>query len=148
MSRRVLRGFSASAFERARRANQLSRGELARLADISPGAVTAWETARATPQADTLAKVTSILGIDIGEVVHIEPHERSLGDLRIYAGLTQSQLAGVVGVSTTSIAALERGESRLKPEVARAIAAALGLSACDIAAAYDRARSRPAHAAP
>jgi transcriptional regulator with XRE-family HTH domain len=148
MSRRVLRGFSATAFERARRANHLSRGELARLADISPGAVTAWETSRATPQADTLAKVTNILGIDIDEVVHIEPDKRSLGDLRIYAGMTQSQLAATIGISTTSVAALERGESRLRPEVAKAIAKTLQLPAAEITAAYDRARSRPAHAAP
>jgi transcriptional regulator with XRE-family HTH domain len=148
MSRRVLRGFSAEAFMRARRANHLSRGELARLADISPGAVSAWETERATPQADTLARVTSILGIGIDDVVHIEPEKRSLGDLRIYAGMTQSQLANMVGISTTSIAALERGESRLRPDTAKAIAKALRLPAREVTAAYDRARARPAHAAP
>lgn len=148
MSRRVLRGFSAESFMRARQANHLSRGELARLADISPGAVSAWETERATPQADTLAKVTSILGIGIDEVVHIEPDKRSLGDLRIYAGLTQSQLAAAIGISTTSVAALERGESRMRPEVAKAIAKTLRLPIREINAAYDRARNRPAHAAP
>lgn len=148
MSRRVLRGFSAASFEQARRANRLSRGELARLADISPGAVTAWETERATPQADTLARVTTILGIGIDEVVHIEPEQRSLGDLRIYAGLTQSQLAAHIGMSTTSVAALERGESRLKPDVARAIAKALRRPHTDVTAAYDRARNRPARSAP
>lgn len=148
MSRRVLRGFSATAFQSARRANQLTRGELARLADISTGAVTAWENARATPQADTLAKVTSILGIAIDDVVHIDPAERSLGDLRIYAGLTQSQLAVAVGISTTSMAALERGESKLRPEVAMAISKAIGTRATEVTAAYQRARSRPANAAP
>lgn len=143
-----MRGFSPAMFTAARRRTGMSRAELARLAGLSAGTVTAWETGRAGPQADTLALAVAVLGVTIADVVPIPPGQRHLGDLRVRVGLTQTQLAAQLGVSPTTLAMLERGEVRLRPEVAVAIAAKLQLQPDEITAAHERTRLRPALTTP
>ncbi|NKW34484.1 helix-turn-helix domain-containing protein [Rhodococcus hoagii] len=122
MSRRILRGFDRSAFVTARDRVGLGPAELARIADVSAGAVYSWERGDATPGVDTLARVARALRIPIAELVPIPEDERFLGDLRVLAGLTQPQLAKLSGMSTSSLAQLERGQARIKVEVAQRIA--------------------------
>jgi transcriptional regulator with XRE-family HTH domain len=148
VSRRILRGFSREAFVEQRDKAKCSRADLARLADISVGAVFAWETGTATPQVDTLLKVAEALSVPIGTFIDLDENDRYLGDLRVLAGLTQPQLAQKVGMSTTSLGTLERGEARLKDEVAQKLAAALGCTVDQVEAAYQRTRQRPPGVAP
>ncbi|MFD4268140.1 helix-turn-helix transcriptional regulator [Rhodococcus sp. NPDC058481] len=148
MSRRILRGFNPAALEQARKERRLSRAELGRLAEVSTTAVLYWETGRSVPQVDTLTRVVRVLEIPVEQVVNIEPNERYLGDLRVVAGLTQPQLAASIGISTTSLATLERGQSRLKETVATRLAKALDTSVQDVTDAYERTRTRPPHTSP
>ncbi|RRQ26163.1 XRE family transcriptional regulator [Rhodococcus sp. Eu-32] len=145
MSRRILRGFSRDEFVSCReRAGFPSRADLARAADISVGAVYAWETGSATPQVDTLLKVAAVMGVSISDLVVVAENDRHLGDLRVFAGLTQPQLAKAVGMSTTALGALERAEvARLRPDVAAKLAEALDRTVGEIEAAYERTRKRP-----
>ncbi|WP_037174574.1 helix-turn-helix transcriptional regulator [Rhodococcoides fascians] len=148
MSRRILRGFSRSALVQHREDAGYSRADLARLADISVGAVYAWETGSATPQVDTLLKVAEALSISIREFVVLDEDDRYLGDLRVLAGMTQPRLAQKVGMSTTALGALERAEARLKPDTAQRLAEALGCTVDEVNAAYARTRRRPPGVAP
>ena len=143
MSRKVLRGFDPQRFRAARASAQLSRSELARLADISVGSVRAWEVGEVTPQVDTLARTAKVLGVSIAELVPLEDDDLQLVDLRVRAGLTQPQLAAEAGLPTTTLAALEQGHLRMQPHQATVIAAALKLPQATVEAAYHRSRTRP-----
>jgi DNA-binding XRE family transcriptional regulator len=56
----------------------------------------------------------------------------TLAELRHRAFLTQAELAEQAGVSTSTIASIERGENPPRPSTARALAAALGVRPGDI----------------
>lgn len=79
-----MRGFSPASLEVARKAKKLTRGELGRLAEVSPAAVLSWEVGKASPQVDYLARVVNVLGITMDDVVLIPRNERYLGDLRVF----------------------------------------------------------------
>ena len=164
MSRRILRGFDRSALVAARNRIGLGPAELARIADVSAGAVYSWERGDAAPGVDTLARVAKALGVPITELVRIPEGERFLGDLRVMAGLTQPQLAKMSGMSTSSLAQLERGQARIKTEVAQRIADALSskfegdsdlvafgaspVTVQQVLDAHERVRTRPPHTRP
>jgi transcriptional regulator with XRE-family HTH domain len=162
MSRRILRGFDRSALLAAREDAKLGPAEVARLADVSAGAVYSWERGDSTPSVDTLSRVAVVLGVPISELVPIPEDELYLGDLRVLAGLTQPQLAKKAEISTSSLAQLERGQARLKPELAQRIADALSpprkgepaelarpkVSVEQVIAAHARVRNRPPHTRP
>lgn len=161
MSRRILRGFDRSALVAARDTKKLGPAEVARLADVSAGAVYSWERGDSTPGVDTLSRVAGVLGVPISELVPIPENELYLGDLRVLAGLTQPVLAKRAGISTSSLAQLERGQARLKPELAQRIADALSpdpdekgkttrptVSVEQVVAAHERVRNRPPHTRP
>lgn len=148
MSRRVLRGFSPSHLVTARTMKRLSRGELARLVGVSRNAVDTWEVGRSTPQADTLKKVAYVLEVPMTELIRIDPNERYIGDLRTLRGLTQPQLASLVGAASSTIAEIERGQARLTDSMAQRFAEALNVSEANVRDSYERARTRPAHTAP
>lgn len=143
VSRRVLRGFAPERFKFLRIDAGLSRGELGRIADVSEGAIRAWEVGEAVPQVDTLDRVMTALGRPIGEVVQVRADDRYLADLRVLAGLTQPQLAQRAGCSTAQLAAVERAHRPLKEPLLTNIAAALGVDKSVVDAAYTRTRRRP-----
>ncbi|ATY17237.1 XRE family transcriptional regulator (plasmid) [Amycolatopsis sp. AA4] len=143
MSIGVRRGFDPEALAAARRQRGLSRGDLARLADISPAAVASLETGRRQPQVDSLARIAAALGIAVRDLVPIPDEQRHLSDLRVHAGLTQAALAAAIGVSPTRLGALERAEQALADDLARRLADALSVSPSTIRAAWTRARARP-----
>ncbi len=148
MSRRILRGFDALRFRSARERAGLSRGDLARLAQVSAAAIAAWENGRNRPQVDSLARAVITLELEMQDVVVVPDGERYLSDLRVQRGLTQPQLGKRANVSTTHLGALERGETGLTEAVAERLAAALDVTAGQVRVAWDRARSRPPGAAP
>ncbi|MFV9454716.1 helix-turn-helix domain-containing protein [Rhodococcus sp. NM-2] len=143
MSRRTLDGFVPSRLSQARIDKHLAQGELALRADVSTATISAWEVGRSTPQVDRLMRVVEILGLRMDEVIDVPVEERKLGTLRELTGRTQAQLAGVIGVSTSLLAALERGHAKLGDAVAERLAGELGVSVTEIRAAYERGRARP-----
>lgn len=139
-----MRGFNPETFRELRVSGGFTRGDLARLAEISTATIGAWESGRRRPQVDTLARAAKMLGQTMAAVVVIPPDGRYLGDLRVLAGMTQPQLAVVAGMSTAQLGALERGEVTLTDSAAANIATALRSTPRDVRAAWDRARTRPA----
>ena len=143
MSRKVVRGFSASRFREVRERQGFTRAELARLSEVSVGAIRNWEVEDAVPQVDTLYRVVSVLGVAITDVVLVAPEERQLSDLRVLAGLTQPQLAARAELATTTVAGLEQGHVRLQGTHAEQLAKALELPVAVVEDAYMRTHSRP-----
>ncbi len=144
VTRRRLRGFEAARLSSRRRELQFTRGELGRLADLSAGTITAWEQGVRTPQADTLARVAAVLEVPVEWLVRVPRDQRFIGDLRVLQGWTQLQLATQIGVSTATLSAVERGETRPTPRTTDALAQALQASPEEVYRAWQRARSRPA----
>lgn len=144
MSRRITRGFQPDVLVRARRDSGLTRGELARLAHVGIGTIQSWETGRAAPQVDSLVKVVAVLDLEISDVVVLAEDERYLGDLRVLRGMTQTELAKGLGISTTSLSLLELGHVlELRPEIAEGLARELGVSAANVRSAFHRTQRRP-----
>jgi transcriptional regulator with XRE-family HTH domain len=148
MSRRILRGFDALRFRAARETAGLTRGDLARLAQVSAAAIAAWENERNRPQVDSLARAATTLKVEMHDLVVVPDDQRYLSDLRVQRGLTQPQLGKLAGVSTTHLGALERGETGLTEAVATRLATALAVTPVQVRVAWERARSRPPGAAP
>lgn len=143
MTRRVLRGFSASEFADTRRARGLSVSDLSRLANTGTSTIHAWEAGTNTPQVDLLARVMKILEAPIGQVVKIDPAERYPGDWRVIRGITQPELAAAAKISTGSLRGIERGDIALTDANAATLAALLDITVDEYRAAYTRARQRP-----
>lgn len=144
MSRRITRGFKPEALREARINADLTRGELARLAHVSVGAVQAWETGRAAPQIDSLVKVLEVLQVPIEVVVVIASDDRYLGDLRVLRGMTQTQLAKNLGVSTTTLSQIELGHTlTLRDDIAVGLARELGVSADEVHRIFRKTQDRP-----
>ena len=144
MSRRVMRGFEPARLSRARESKGFSRADLARRAGVGGATVQQWESGNRSPQVDTLALVARTLDVPMSELVIVPEDERFPGDWRILLGLTQPQLGKLTGISTSMIARIERGEVLLTPVSAQKLADALGISAIELHASYERARTRPA----
>lgn len=143
VSRRVMRGFDPSRLTTAREQAGMSRGDLARIADLSEATLGRWEAGVRSPQIDVLARVARALDISIADLVVVPTEDRFPGDWRILRGLTQPQLGAQAGVSTTMVGAVERGEVRLADTTADKLAEVLGITPDELRAAYERARRRP-----
>lgn len=142
MSRRVLRGFSAHAFAAVRTQANFTISDLARLADVAVSTLHHWEAGTRSPQIDILAKVMTVLQAPIESVVLIPCHERYPGDWRVMTGRTQPQLAAAAGMPTALVTRIERADYPLSDTNAETLATALGVSAAEYKAAYQRARDR------
>ena len=142
--RRVIRGFRPDLFAAARQARSLSRGELGRLSDTTGVTIGRWEDGPNSPQIDKLARATAALGIEMSDVIVVDPEQRFLSYWRHMKGWTQYQLADETGLSKTLVEQIERGERHLDDRVQAKLAAALGISEDEVRDAHARVRARPA----
>ncbi|MYR08996.1 helix-turn-helix domain-containing protein [Gordonia sp. SID5947] len=138
-----MRGFDSARLAALREERGFSQADLARLSGVGRSTLTHWESGKSSPQVDLLAKAARILDVRMEDLVVVPVEDRYPGDYRILCGLTQPQLGLAAGVPTALIGALERGEVELGPDVARKVAAALGLEVEVLSAAHERARRRP-----
>lgn len=143
MSRRVIRGFNPETLTRIRTQLGYSRADLARHAGVGTATVQQWESGNRSPQVDKLALVAAALNVSMGELVEIPKGERFPSDWRVLLGLTQPQLGQQTGITTSTIARIERGEVALSDVNAATLSKALGISADVLRASYERARTRP-----
>ena len=64
---------------------------------------------------------------------------RVIKERRKFLGLTQGQVADIVGIDTSSLSRIERGQQAWTPEVLEGIARALKVSPADLLVAADAA---------
>lgn len=148
MTRRRLRGFAPARLAAAIDNTGMPREEIARLSDVTTQTLSNWLSGTSSPSVDKLAAVVRILGLNMRDVLDIDPARASLTDLRVLAGLTQSELAAASGLGEETVGQLERGTARLHDRHAGPLAKALAVSVLRVRAAYDIARNRPAGTAP
>jgi transcriptional regulator with XRE-family HTH domain len=143
VSRRVSRGFQRERFHQAVESSELSRADLARLADVSAGTVWSWERRGGSPDIERLSRIAKVLEVDVAEFVCVPDEECMPSDLRLRRGLTQMQLGAAAGLSTTVISGFERADNRWSDRKAELLAPVLGVSVEQLYEAWLRAKKRP-----
>lgn len=146
--KRRLRGFEPLRLRAARTAAGLSGAEVARRCGIGASTYSQWELGAADPSISALARCTKVLNINISDVVIVERGMEHLGDLRVMRGLTQGELAKLVGVSPQHVGALERGHVALSDTLARRVSDELRMELDRVVEAYVRVRNRAADVLP
>lgn len=109
VSRSAVRGFSAARLRRYRLARKANIADLADAAGVSEQTVSAWETGRAAPTPELLAKVAAELRLTVADLVPIPNDQLGLSDLRAQAGMTQGRAAEALGISATLLGRIEKG---------------------------------------
>jgi transcriptional regulator with XRE-family HTH domain len=136
-------GFDPGRLRAAREASQLSRGALAKAANVHPSSVSEWESGRQVPRVETVAALAQALRMQPGDL--LEPAESgplTLERLRIAAGRSQQQIAEAAGMLRTTYSAVERGEtSGLSYVEHQALARALGVTDDQLRGAQDASRN-------
>ena len=146
VTRRVTRGFDPAALKHAREKNPnldlRRRAEVARKAEIGIATLQQWENGQKSPTVNLLYRVAQVLGVPMERLVPIPREQRFLRDWRVLRGWLESDLAARTGISGSSIGRLEEGSAALTEENAGRLADALGISAVEVRASYERARNR------
>ncbi|MGH3737260.1 MAG: helix-turn-helix domain-containing protein [Micromonosporaceae bacterium] len=134
----------------ARQQRGLSQRELAELVGVYGSDISAYETGRTRPDPATLRRLAAALDLDPLDLLDPDTPV-SLPVLRSRAGLTQAAVAAAAGLSRSTYAAIERGDTRLDSDRAARIAGALSASVDQVTQAAGRPRPRteyvvlPAH---
>ncbi len=129
----------------------LTQEELARLLQVSPVTVTAWETAKSRPRKANLAQIVALRAMGQAQVdaalgreaapAAVKPPQ--MKRLRKRLALTQSDLAKLLGVSTASVTSWEAGKSEPGRENRRSIAQLRGLTRKEASQRMGRSSERP-----
>lgn len=109
VSRSAVRGFSGARLRRYRTGLRLTIDDLADAAEVSSQTVSAWETGRAAPTPELLARVAGVLKVANADLAPIPEDQLRLSDLRSQAGLTQGTAAKALGTSATVLGRIEKG---------------------------------------
>jgi len=132
--------FSKRTLRSIRRRFDLTQQELAELLEVSPVTVTAWETGKSRPRKANLAQIVTLREMNQGQVDEALGRESvpqairpdQLKKVRDRFGLTQAELAGLIGVSVASVTSWETGKTAPSRETRRKIGEVRHMSAADV----------------
>jgi DNA-binding transcriptional regulator YiaG len=120
--------FSPATLKHLRERFDVTQHELARLLEVSPVTVTAWETGKSHPRSANLAQVAALGEKDQAAIDTALGRQRvpdvSAADikrLRKGLGLTQTVMAKLIGVSAAAVTAWETGKATPSRESRRAL---------------------------
>jgi len=102
----------------------------------------AWEKGRVSPSAARLVELAQVLGIEPWQLTTRTPRSAELVDLRVWAGLTQRQLADRAGIPRSSYSVIERGGAAPSRDVLARLAAAIGRDERELQRASRRTTAR------
>lgn len=140
VSRSAVRGFSAARLRRYRQARKATIEDLADAAGVSAQTVSAWETGRAAPTPELLAKVAGELRLTVADLVPIPSDQLGLSDLRVQAGMTQGRAAEALGISATLLGRIEKGRKDYDDHRAQQLADVYGVTKVLVEEAWQRDR--------
>jgi transcriptional regulator with XRE-family HTH domain len=130
----------------ARLRSGLTMTELARALHISRPTLSLWEKGRRRPARSLWPRLAAVLGLELAEVAALfadHPPARldgrplpSLSMVRRRSGMTQRELAGLVGVAPTTLAMWENARVRVAPGTADELARVLDTDVAALAAEH------------
>lgn len=139
MSRSGVRHFSGARLRRFRERRGWSVDDLAGKAGVSRQAISSWETSKALPTPALLKRISAALRVEIADLVPIPAGDVQISDLRVRAGLTQSEVAQALGVSGTLVVDIERGRKPVNKQRLASLADLYAVDPGDVAVAWGRA---------
>ncbi len=116
---RGVRSFDGARLRELRIAKGLSQRALAARSRVPHPSISAFERGRRFPEPATLVAVAAALGISPADLLRTAVGDIPLVDRRAALGMTQQELASVLGLATSTYAAIERGALPLPAHVAR-----------------------------
>ena len=120
------------ALRATRKAAGLSQRGLSQLVGVGLTAVQTWEDGASSPPTPVLPRLAKALNVAVDDLLAGDQHVSPLAVARMHAGLTQTQMGAIVGVSHTFISAVERGRKPLPSSWLPALAAELGITPDDL----------------
>ena len=127
------RRFNDSPIAKARFAKGMTQKELADAIGAKQAQISAWERGAIPPSVDVLVRIASALDIDVVKLM--TPRNQSnnnIKELRTAKGLTQVELAKILGIAQSTYSAYESGANEFSEEMLQRIADALEISVDDI----------------
>ena len=134
--------FSGSRLHAARTARGWTRGRLGVAVGVTITSVASWERGARSPTAATLQKLAAILDVAPGDLLDISQGEWGQIEWRVTNGLEQKEVAAALGVSPTTLSAVEATYSPLPTGMPARLAELYGTTAAEIEAAWERDRRR------
>jgi transcriptional regulator with XRE-family HTH domain len=138
VAQRGVAGWRPDRLVEARVEARLSQATLGRLVGVSETTVAAWERGRAAPTAHHLASIADAVKASPSYLAPL-PANPGLSDLRQRAGLSQVDVAAVLGVSSGSVGYVDAG--RWWPSNAAQWAETYAVSLAAFRAAWEHSRS-------
>ncbi|MCW1824047.1 helix-turn-helix domain-containing protein [Mycolicibacterium septicum] len=102
-------GFDGSRLTAARERLGLTRTELARRLETEWEVVLQWETGECRPRPRSIPAIAAAVGVAIADLYHAPTGAATLAQLRVAAGLNQTDIARALGVSRATVSQWERG---------------------------------------
>ncbi|MFD9084546.1 helix-turn-helix domain-containing protein [Streptomyces erythrochromogenes] len=96
-----------------RRLRDIPQAQLADAVGCSRSAVSMWETKDQRPNAGHLVKLAGFLGVDPSDLLEGPSVSGTLKDLREARGLTQNEVARLIGVTPATYCNVETGRQGL-----------------------------------
>lgn len=138
MASRGVAGWKPDRLVEARTAAGLSQAKLARLVGVSESTVRVWERGMSAPTAHHLASIAYAVKVSASHLAPL-PETPRLRHLRQQAGLTQADVAQVLGVNVGSVGYVD--SARWWPSDAARWAEVYGVSLSAFRAAWEASRA-------
>lgn len=126
------RHFTDSPIANARIAKGLTQKALAEAIGVRTPQISAWELGTLSPSVDALAKIAKVLDVSMEELISVPQSKTNLKELRKAAGVTQVQLAKIIGVAQSQYSSYESGAFTIPEDKLALIAETLGVGIDDI----------------
>ena len=134
--------FSGSRLQAARGARGWTRGRLGVAVGVTVTSVASWERGVRSPTAATLKKLADILGVEPGDLLDIPQSEWGQNEWRVTNGLEQKEVAAALGISPTTLSAVEATYAPLPAGMPDRLAQLYRTTPAEIQAAWERDRRR------
>ena len=121
--------------------------DLAVLFDVSTGTVRGWLSGRRVPDPPALLALSRALRVRPADLTLVDAHTERISDLRIHAGMLQSEVATASGITQSQLSKIERGVSRPTEPLVGSLASLYGVPPDRVHVAWQRSRDdRKRHA--
>lgn len=135
-----VRAFSRTAARGARERAGLTQAELAVLIGVTDGIVSAWESGTRAPTGRNLVALARELGTPPIELLNLRQDELRLADMRALNGLSGSEAASHLGIGTSTLYDIERGDRRPTGRTLAQLAKLYRVDETTIEEAWERGR--------
>jgi len=134
--------FSGSRLRAARTAREWARGRLAVAVGVTVTSVASWERGVRSPTPAMLKRLAGVLGVVPGDLLDLPQSEWGQNEWRVTNGLEQREVAAALGVSPTTLSAVEATYSPFPTGMPERLATLYGTTSAEIESAWERDRRR------